>query len=359
MKQISVLIVDDSALMRREIRRILESDSEIRVVAASRSGEEALSHISEFDPDVVTLDINMGEMDGLTTLQHIMMQSPRPVVMLSSLTQEGTATSYEALELGAVDFVGKPGGTISKNIAEVAHDLIFKVKSAAAANLARLGASRKRRRSQSQTQRKPMRIGGVPQNSAFGKAVVIGQSTGGPNTIFEIIPHLPADLGVPIFIVQHMPKTFTPGFAKRLNDHCALEFREAASGDVIELGYGYLAPGDLHMTLAARGLGQKGAVIRLSKTPGGTLHTPSVDVTMESVLEFYGANTIGVLLTGMGSDGADAMVNIRRAGGRTVAESEETCVVFGMPKEAIVRGGAEFVLPSYEIAQKIIELIRK
>ena len=359
MKQISVLIVDDSALMRREIRRILESDQDLKVVAASRSGEEALEHIAQFDPDVVTLDINMGEMDGLTALQHIMMKSPRPVVMLSSLTQEGTTTTYEALELGAVDFVGKPGGTISKNIGEVATDLIFKVKSAATASLSRLGTSRRRRRSQPQSYRKSFVLGGQKSVEFFGKVVVIGQSTGGPNTIFEILPHLPADLGVPIFIVQHMPKTFTPGFAKRLDDNSAIAFKEAASGDVVEPGRGYLAPGDMHMTLAQRGLGQKGTVIRLNKTPLGTLHTPSVDVTMDSILEFYGANTIGVLLTGMGSDGADAMVNIRRSGGRTIAESEETCIVFGMPKEAITRGGAEFVLPSYEIAKKIIELVRK
>ena len=358
MKRITVLVVDDSALMRREIRRILESDPDIKVVAASRSGEEALLHIDQFDPDVVTLDINMAEMDGLTALQHIMMQSPRPVVMLSSLTQEGAITTYEAMELGAVDFVGKPGGTISKNMSEVSADLLFKVKAAASANLKSLGASRKRRRAQRQQLKVSPKPGGLHASDFLGKAVVIGQSTGGPNTIFEILPHLPGDLGVPVFIIQHMPKTFTPGFAKRLDDNCALSFKEAAAGDVIEAGCGYLAPGDIHMTLTSRGVG-KGCMIRLNKTPIGTLHTPSVDITMDSILEFYGANTIGVLLTGMGSDGADAMVNIRRSGGRTIAESEETCVVFGMPKEAIARGGAEFVLPAYEIAKKIVELVRK
>lgn len=359
MKEITVLVVDDSALMRREIKRILESDPQIKVVAASRNGEEALQHITEFNPDVVTLDINMPEMDGLTALQHIMMQSPRPVVMLSSLTQEGATTTYEAMELGAVDFVGKPGGTISKNISEVAADLIYKVKSASTANLARLGASRKRKRLQGQAVKKlPLKPSSTQLVHSSGKAIVIGQSTGGPNTIFEIIPHLPADLGVPVFIIQHMPGSFTPGFAKRLNDNCAFSFKEAVNGDVIESGCGYLAPGDIHMTLAARGLGQKGCMIRLNKTPTNTLHTPSVDVTMESILAFYGANTIGVLLTGMGADGADAMVKIKQSGGRTIAESEETCIVFGMPKEAIARGGAEFVLPSYEIAKKIIELVR-
>lgn len=359
MKKVSVLIVDDSALMRREIRRLLESDPEIHVVGVSRNGQEALQHIAELNPDVVTLDINMPEMDGLTALQYIMSDFPRPVVMLSSLTQEGSTTTYEAMELGAVDFVGKPGGTISKNISEVAAELTFKVKSAASANLSRLSASRKRRRLQSQTIKNVATKTSASQRPhTSGKILVIGQSTGGPNTIFEIIPHLPADLGVPVIIVQHMPGTFTPGFAKRLDENCAFPFKHASSGDIIEAGCGYLAPGDIHMTLAPRGLGQKGCLVRLSKTPANTTHTPSVDVTMESVLELYGANTIGVLLTGMGSDGAAAMVNIRKAGGRTIAESEETCVVFGMPKEAINRGGAEFVLPSYQIAKKIISLIK-
>ncbi|MBF0315461.1 MAG: chemotaxis response regulator protein-glutamate methylesterase [Oligoflexia bacterium] len=361
MKRLKVLIVDDSALMRREIRKIFETDPDIEVVAASRNGEEALEHVARLDPDVITLDINMPDMDGLTALQHIMMQFPRPVIMLSSLTQEGSITTYEALELGAVDFVGKPGGTISKNIMEVSNDLIFKVKAAAEANLSKLGHSRKRRRMQAQTA--PLNKG-PKLNRKMGKEgdkiVVFGQSTGGPNTIFEIIPHLPADLGVPVIIVQHMPGSFTSGFAKRIDESCAFPFKEAADGDVLEPGCGYLAPGDVHTVLATRGLGQKGYLLRTTKYPEGTLHTPSVDVTMGSVLEAYGGpNIIAVLLTGMGADGANAMADIRRSGGRTIAESEETCVVFGMPKEAISRGGAEFVLPSYDIASKIVELVKK
>jgi two-component system chemotaxis response regulator CheB len=358
MTQISVLIVDDSALMRREIRTILETDPEITVVGASRNGEDALKHIAKLNPDVVTLDINMPQMDGLTVLQHIMMEYPRPVVMLSSLTQEGSTTTYEALELGAVDFVGKPSGTISKNISERAEDILFKVKAAASANLKKMGASRKRRQLQSHSLQPRPRISHLKPGHSQ-KIVVIGQSTGGPSTIFEIIPHLPADLNVPIIIIQHMPSTFTPGFAKRLDENCAFSFKHASHGDVLEPGFGYLAPGNIHMTLKASDLGQKGYKVQLGNNPEGTLHTPSIDVTMDSVLDHYGANTIGVLLTGMGSDGANAMVNIRRSGGHTIAESEETCVVFGMPKEAITRGGAEFVLPSYEIANKIVTLVKK
>ncbi len=358
--KIKVLIVDDSALMRRELRRMLEEDPEIEVVAAARNGAEGIDLAKKFSPDVVTMDINMPEMDGLTALQRIMLESPRPVLMVSSLTQEGERTTYEALELGAVDFIGKPGGTVSLNIDQIQKDLIFKVKSAAKANLLSGRTARIRRRRSNDTKPSVAREKGpLLTGTDSGKIIVIGQSTGGPNTIFDVIPHLPADLGCPVIIVQHMPGSFTPGFAKRLNDSCAFPFKEAARGDIIVPNHGYLAPGDIHMTLGKRGGGAPGQIVRLSPTPKGTAHTPSVDVTMESILAIYGSNTIGVLLTGMGADGADMMVRIKEAGGRTIAEAEETCVVFGMPKEAIRRGGAEFVLPSYKIAAKIIELVKK
>ena len=357
MSKIRVLIADDSALMRREIRRILESDVEIEVIAAARDGKDAVEKTRELDPDVVALDINMPVMDGLTALQHIMMESPRPVVMVSSLTQEGALTTYEALELGAVDFVGKPGGTISRDIGKVAKEIIYKVKAAAGANRKKLGLAKvKRRRSQATRRRKRLPRSG----SASGKIVVIGQSTGGPNTIMDILPFLPEDLGAPVIIIQHMPASFTPSFAQRLDSNCALPFKEAERGDIIEPNHGYLAPGDYHMLLTPRGRGRAGALVRLSTEPSDTLHRPSVDVTMMSVLDLYGGdNIVAVLLTGMGADGAEAMAAIRRAGGRTIAESEETCVVFGMPREAIARGGAEFVLPSYMIGEKIVELVQE
>ncbi|WP_457574502.1 protein-glutamate methylesterase/protein-glutamine glutaminase [Desulfolithobacter sp.] len=358
MSKIRVLIADDSALMRREIRKILESDPDIEVIAIARNGLEAVEKTIELEPDVVALDINMPVMDGLTALQRIMMESPRPVVMVSSLTQEGALTTYEALELGAVDFVGKPGGTISRDIAKVAKDIIYKVKGAALANRNRLGKLRKK---------SPRRLAttGLTRASRTGtkkreKIVVIGQSTGGPNTIMDILPFLNNDLDAAVIIVQHMPATFTPSFAQRLDKNCALPFKEAERGDIIRPNHGYLAPGDMHLHLATRGLNKPGALIRLSREPAETLHRPSVDVTMMSVLKRYaGPDIIAVLLTGMGSDGAEAMAAIRRAGGHTIAESEETCVVFGMPREAIARGGAEYVLPSYQIGEKILELAHR
>jgi two-component system chemotaxis response regulator CheB len=187
--------------------------------------------------------------------------------------------------------------------------------------------------------------------------VVIGQSTGGPATITDIISKFPADLGVPVVIVQHMPGTFTPSFAQRLSANCNLPFCEAKTGELIEPGRGYLAPGDFHLALGSK-LGERGFLAHLSTNPRDALYVPSVDVTMESALNRYGSNTIAVLLTGMGDDGARAMTAIRAAGGRTIAESEETAIVFGMPKAAIERGGAEFILPAYAIGSKIVALVR-
>ncbi len=354
-KKIRVLIADDSALMRREITRIIESDPELEVVAAARNGEEAVQKTRQLQPDVVALDINMPVMDGLTALSHIMTESPRPVVMISSLTQEGALTTFEALELGAVDYVGKPGGTISRDIDLVADDIRYKIKAAARARLSRLKRKSERRVSASAPRR---RTPAARATDRSGKIVVIGVSTGGPNTLMDIVPAFPEDLAAPVIIVQHMPGSFTPSFAMRLDKYSPLSFKEAERGDILAPGRGFLAPGGLHLTIAPRSSLAREFYIRLSKIGPKTLHVPSVDVTMESVLEFYGPNTIGVLLTGMGDDGADAMVKIRRAGGRTIAESEETAVVFGMPKEAINRGGAEFILPSYKIGDKIVELVQ-
>jgi two-component system chemotaxis response regulator CheB len=350
-----VLIADDSALMRREIKKILESDGDIEVVGVARDGQEAVDKTKELGPDVVALDINMPVMDGLTALQYIMMESPRPVVMISSLTKEGALTTYEALELGAVDFVGKPGGTISRNIDQTAQEILGKVRAAAKANTSRLGLSRRRQQTVAAKRPQPAR---TREQKSSGKIVIIGLSTGGPKTIMDVIPLLPADFGVPVIIVQHMPGHFTPTFAQRIDANCAFPFKEAAHGDVIEFGRGYLAPGDRHMTLAPRGGGKLGFIVRLSDMPADTLHKPSVDVTMQSLLECYGRNVIGVLMTGMGADGARSMASIRQAGGRTIAESEETAIVYGMPAEAVRLGGAEFVLPAREIAAKIMQLVR-
>jgi two-component system chemotaxis response regulator CheB len=332
--KIRVLLADDSALMRRELKRLIEGDPRLEVVATARDGVEAVEQTKAVDPDVVALDVNMPRMDGMTALQHIMAEAPRPVVMVSSLTQKGALAAYEALELGAADFVGKPDGTVSKLLDQITFDLRAKLYNASAANRGNLvRVSRTKRAPRPPKPDNGTQLPSAPASRASGpgKIVVIGQSTGGPATITDIISKFPADLGVPVIIVQHMPGTFTPSFAQRLGTSCNIPFCQVKMGQLIEPGCGYLAPGDFHLALGSR-LGNKGFR--------------------------YGAQTIAVLLTGMGDDGARAMTAIRAAGGHTIAESEETAIVFGMPKAAIERGGAEFILPAYAIGSKIVALVR-
>jgi len=350
---IRVVLADDSALMRKKIRAILESDPGIQVVACARDGAAALAAVREFDPDVVTLDINMPVMDGVTALQAIMHEFPRPVLMLSSLTQEGAVTTYECLELGAVDFVPKLGGTISADIEQQSREIIDKVKSAARAKI-----------------RRPTRLSHAPAptasaapsaaapSAAADRVVVIGVSTGGPKTLLDVIPLLPPDLPAAVVIVQHMPESFTASFARSLGKASRVPVKEAEAGDVLMNGHVYVARGGKHLVFSNRRAGG-GVMVRYVTQPADTLHTPSADVMMLSALEAFGSRIVGVLLTGMGCDGADGMVAIRKAGGETIAESESTCVVFGMPAVAIERGGAAHVLPCTEVAAKIVALLRR
>lgn len=357
-RQIRVLVVDDSAMMRRMIKQILETDPGLEVVGTARDGQDALEKASALRPDVVTLDINMPVMDGLTCLLLLLEQQPDiGVVMLSSLTQEGAVTTFEALELGAFDYVAKPSGTISSNLYIVGKELIAKVKAAAHRN--------RRRRVKSPKLQKSKPIGGTkaaPRMLAKNEwgsgvpaqiAVVIGVSTGGPGTLMEILPKLPEDLNAVVIVVQHMPPVFTSTFAQRLNRSCRMSFSEAKAGDRLLAGHGFVAPGGRHLVVK-RNVMRDECMVRLTNTPSDTAFKPSVDVTMMSVLKEFGKNMVGVLLTGMGDDGADAMVKVRAAGGITIAEDESTAVVFGMPKEAIARGGAEIVAPAHCIADEII-----
>ena len=351
-RPISVVIADDSAFMRKKIKEILESDPDIRVVVAARDGQEAVAYAKEHQPDVVTMDINMPVMDGITALQMIMAESPRPVLMLSSLTQEGAITTFECMELGAFDYVSKPSGTISTDLDRQAAEIVAKVKQAARCRLGRLT-----RRRLSPSPARPVRATSLNagNDGTARRAVAIGVSTGGPKTLLDIVPYLPADLDATVVVVQHMPESFTGQFAKRLNDACRIPFKEAEAGDILQAGHGYLARGGKHLVFAKRVTG--GVMARYSLQPTDSLHIPSVDVMMDSAIQAFGSEVIGVLLTGMGDDGADAMVHIRRAGGQTIAEAESTCIVFGMPAQAIERGGADFVLPCHEIAEKIVSLV--
>jgi two-component system chemotaxis response regulator CheB len=351
MDKIKVLIVEDSALMRKMLSQMLSSDKEIEVIGIARDGEDAVLKARELKPDVITMDINMPKLDGLTALQYIVHENICPVVMVSSLSQQGAVITFEALELGAFDYVPKPGGTISLNIEEIKNELIQKVKLASKSNL-----TTKLKRHRSSILREKRQVTSYTSSSKpLTKAVVIGVSTGGPKTLNEIIPDLPEDIDAAVFIVQHIPENFTESFAKRLDGNAKFPIKEVAAGDTIQNGHGYVGKGGYHL-LVREINGELRA--RLSNQPHH-LFIPSVGIMMESVLQIFGNRTVGVLLTGMGDDGADAMVKIKNAGGVTIAESEETAIVYGMPKEAVERGGVDYEVPSYKVAEYILRALKK
>lgn len=359
---IRVLIVDDSALMRKKLSEMLMAEPDIEVIATARDGEDGVAKARELRPDVITMDINMPRLDGLSALQLILEDAICPVIMVSSLTQEGALATFEAMELGAFDYVAKPGGTISMNIAQTQRELGDKIRAATKRRARkakrhdsiRTGRVHGFRSPEAEQDRELLQAGADDMDLRW--AVAIGISTGGPRTILEVVPELPPDLGVPVFMVQHMPPAFTASFAARLAQVSQMPVVEARAGDAVRQNVVYLAKGGQHMLLRKASTGK--ISLRLSTIPE-TLFMPSVNVMMDSVLQVFGAGTLGVLMTGMGNDGADAMCRIRKAGGYGIAESEETAVVWGMPKEAIQRGGADIVLPSHQIAEEIVHKVRQ
>ncbi len=353
---IRVLVVDDSALMRKYLREILEAEPGFEVETA-RDGEDALARIRELDPDVVTLDINMPVMDGLTCLAHIMSESPRPVVMVSSLTEQGALATFEALELGAVDYVAKPGGTVSLNLKEIADEIRAKVRAAAASRMRRRGGGPRR----PEGARAAARARGAARRPARPRArgqsaeglVLIGVSTGGPGTLEIVLTGLPADFPWPVLVAQHMPARFTRVFAERLDRRCALAVREVERALPLEAGTIAIARGDADVEVRLRL--RRPTAVTVEADPGLLWH-PSVERMVETAMEVYPPERlVAVQLTGMGHDGAEAMAELHRRGGRTIAESEETAVVFGMPRELIERGGADAVLARERIAERLCE----
>ncbi|MEM3731133.1 MAG: chemotaxis response regulator protein-glutamate methylesterase [Candidatus Bathyarchaeia archaeon] len=333
MGALRVLVVDDSVFMRKVISEIISSDPQLNVVGTAADGIDALEKIATLKPDVVTLDVNMPRMDGLTTLKHIMEQNPIPVVMLSSATQEGAAITFKALELGAVDYIPKPSGELSLDIGKIRDEIITKIKTAAQAKI----ASRiKGTRHLIQFREKPRE-----------KIITIGASTGGPPAIEEILEQLPKDVP-PILIVQHMPVGFTKPFANRLDSLTQFSVKEAEEGDKIIPGQALVAPAGFHMIVT------KDKRIHLDLRPPIHGVRPAVDPMMETTAQVYKSQAIGVLLTGMGRDGALGMKAIKNYGGVTIAQNEESCTVFGMPKAAIEEGCVDKVLHISQIAEEII-----
>jgi two-component system chemotaxis response regulator CheB len=334
-ERIRVLVVDDSALMRKLIPTILARDSAIEVVGTAMDGAFALKKIEELRPDVVTLDLEMPRMDGMETLRLIMKSAPVPVILFSTHSKEGAYSTFKALGLGAVDFVAKPKDAAVGHLDTIADELIAKIKVAKRASGNRLPPASPAEGSPSPKKK----IGpGMPPN----RIIAIGISTGGPNALQFLLSQIPADFPSCILIVQHMPEGFTEMFAKRLDECCALDVQEARSGDLLSAGRVLLCPGNRHMIVRRM---PRGDIVVLNDNPPVNGHRPSVDVLFNSVAQEFGLLAVGVLMTGMGEDGAAGLGAIKAAAGMTIAQSEESCVVSGMPRAAITRGYANRIVP--------------
>jgi len=336
---INVLIVDDSALMRKIISDMLTSDSEIKVMGTAGDGKIALEKIKTLSPDVIVMDVEMPEMDGITALKKIMDIKPTPVVMLSALTKEGSDKTIEALEAGAIDFITKPSGTISMDIVRVKHALIEKVKVASKAHIQKVAHVETRK---------------YHFNPTRKKVIVIASSTGGPQTLEYLLKEMPRNIPAPILVVQHMPPGFTKSFAERLSRICEITVREAADGDKLEDGVALIAPGGLHMIVEEKG---NEAVVRIIKDPPELGVAPCANKLFRSIAPIFRENTIAVVLTGMGSDGTDGARMIRNVSGTVIAEAEESCIVFGMPKEVINAGLADEVVTLEKMAVALIQIV--
>lgn len=330
---IRVLVIDDSALMRKMITQMLQREPSIEVVGTAMDGSFGLKKIEELRPDVVTLDLEMPQMDGLEMLRHITRRNPVPVIVVSSHSIQGAKETFQALQWGAFDFVPKPQENVSLTIDTIAEELVAKVKAAGVARKPRLeiaSVDPERLRSARKPVRPPASARVAPT-----KIVAIGISTGGPNALSYLLSQLPADFPGSILIVQHMPEGFTQMFAHRLSESCAIEVKEAQSGDLLLAGRALICPGNRHMRVRRMALGD---VVVLGDDGRVNGHRPSVDVLFRSVAEEYGGRTIALIMTGMGEDGADGIKMIKDAGGLAVAQDEASSVVFGMPKVAIERG---------------------
>ena len=338
--RIRVLVVDDSAFVRKAIGRMLATVADIEVVGFAKDGEEGLALARELRPDVVTLDVRMPRLGGLETLERLMAEQPVPVLLMSTLTQEGAEVTLRGLELGAMEFVDK-SSVQPMSMRTLAEELIEKIRA--------LGGARVRRRPQ------PPRASGQPgAGRPLAECVLIGASTGGPAALQAVVSGLPAAFHAAVVVVQHMPRGFTRSLAERLDARSKLPVREARHGDAVEPGHVLLAPAGIHARLVRT---QGGVEIALEEEPSEALHRPSVDVLMASAAEVYGARALGVVLTGMGADGTAGLRAIQACGGLTLAEAEESCVIFGMPKAAIEAGVVERVVPLDRVAGEILAAV--
>lgn len=352
--KIRVLVIDDSAFMRKTITDILKTDENIQVLDTARNGQEGLLKAASLKPDIITLDVEMPGMNGLETLNELIKLKPVPkVIMVSGLTHEGGENTIGALELGAVDFVTKPSfSALSFNIDALKDELLKKINS--------IGRSKFRNYPVPQLEAKKL-----PEKSTYNEElklsgnlkyiIAIGISTGGPRALQEVLPHLPANIPAAVLVVQHMPPSFTTSLSARLNSLSEINVKEAEEGDILKAGWAYIAPGDYHMIL--KNTLESSYKISLNKDAPVSGHRPSVNVMMNSVAESGHNKLIAVMMTGMGNDGSEGMLRIKKAGGRTIAQDESTCVVYGMPKSAVNAGAVDKIVPLQSIASEIIKIM--
>ncbi len=349
---IRVLVVDDSAFMRKAISSMLEKDPEIHVVDTARNGEEGIEKVRRLDPDVVTMDIEMPRMDGLTALKHIMMEMPRPVLMISSLTTEGAEATLKAMEAGAVDFIAKRLSLVSLDIVRIEDELRAKVKAVARRRMRVFPVKRRR------PIREARKATPAPALKERGRVtrdiVAIGVSTGGPPAVQKILAELPADFPACILIAQHMPKTFTGPFAKRLDQASPLDVKEAAPGDVVKPGKVFVSPGGSHLKIRQR---VTHIDVVVDSEPADALYKPSANELIGSVAQAVGKRGLGVILTGMGSDGREGIRMLKERGGVTLAQSDKTCVVYGMPKAVVDAGLADQIVDLDDMPSAIIQAL--
>lgn len=346
---VSVLVVDDSAFMRTALSRMISSETDLQVIGTACSGSEALQKISALNPDVVTLDVQMPGLNGLETLQKIMSEHPRPVIMVSAVTEKDAEATFTALGAGAFDYVPKQLSSASLDILHIRPDLIAKIRAAAQSRLLRAKLAQGKKAPQSFTEDQG-------PSSTVSAIVAIGTSTGGPKALQEILPVLPRDLPVPVLVVQHMPQGFTAPFAQRLNTLCSVTVREAVHHESIQPGVVYVAPAGVHMTVERPS--DSHSVICLDPRPENSLHIPSVDVLMKSVAQGFGPLAMGVIMTGMGCDGVQGMKAIHRRGGFTIGQDESTCAVYGMPRVCAESGVLRCVVPLSQIPATILQATR-
>ncbi|MCA0969121.1 chemotaxis response regulator protein-glutamate methylesterase [Halobacillus litoralis] len=349
MKKIRVLIVDDSAFMRKILSDMLNKDYRIEVVGTARNGKDGLKKIGTLSPDVVTLDVEMPQMDGLEALERIMEECPVPVVMVSSLTKQGAESTIKAITLGAIDFIQKPSGPISLDMEKVEDQVVRKVLIAGKAKVGNASKTPASSAPYTKVVKKPTRLNKAP-------IIAIGTSTGGPRALDTVITNLPTNLPAPVLIVQHMPKGFTHSLAERLNRQASITVKEASHGDILQNGHAYIAPGGQHMTVVQR---DGRLVVELDETEPLYGHRPSVNRMFQSLAHLEEMQVFSVIMTGMGADGTEGLMELKKNKPDThsIAEAEESCIVFGMPKAVIKSGLADEIVPVSEISRRLLKAI--